>query len=80
MSLNLSSNQRRDILILLRLVESRLCCDCDAPLSDVVFGSLTIGCWLCSNCSEVHKLLFNSKAVVKSSLDNWSDDEVFLEL
>eukprot|EP01041_Mallomonas_annulata_P007630 gene7630-15617_t len=65
----------RDVLVLLRLIDNRLCADCDAPLGETtISGSCLYGTWICEECTKVHKELRGSKP--KLALDNWEESEI----
>ena len=68
---------QRNLVVLLRDVENRLCADCDAPLGEnAILGSYSFGCWICHRCANVHRNLGPELSCIKSSHDQWTDEEV----
>ena len=67
---------QREVLVLLRLVDNRLCADCDTPLSGnfPVSASCDFGTWICEKCTGAHKAL--NLPNIKLASSNWSDEEV----
>ena len=69
---------QREVLVLLRLVDNRLCADCDAPLGETtISASCTYRTWICENCAGVHRL---NRALgnLKFAQESWSESEVKL--
>ena len=69
------AHEERAIRILLRLIENRLCADCDQPLGETSVSALCLfGAWICEKCANVHGQLRLCNP--KSLLDVWSEEEV----
>lgn len=73
------SIRNRDLVKSLRLVENRLCADCNAPFGDAetVFASITFGVWICKHCADVHESLGGISRIKTSVSSTWTDEEVF---
>lgn len=66
---------RRDLLEVMMLAENGFCCECNS--ADPEWASLTFGCFICIQCSGVHRSLGREISAVKSAmLDSWEDESV----
>ncbi|KAL0480863.1 membrane-associated protein [Acrasis kona] len=55
--------------------DNEVCCDCSC--GETTWASTTFGCFLCINCSGVHRSLGTHVSKVKSvTLDSWSLEEI----
>lgn len=66
------------VLVTLKNVENRLCCDCKVPLTKSDAYCSSYGTWVCSNCAAAHKtLILAEEEWFRHALnDQLTEDEV----
>lgn len=66
---------RMDLLDIMMYPENGFCAECNA--TDPEWASVTFGCFICIQCSGVHRSLGREISSVKSAMfDSWEDDSV----
>jgi len=75
----LLQKMKRELVVLLRLVENRFCADCNTSLGEtIICGSYTFGSWLCKSCADAHRTLGTGISKIKTVNEDWTDREVYI--